>query len=399
MALWKGLNTLKDAIQDIAIEEPESVLPPTCTNYTEIYAKLITKLYPTLVASFLPCVLNQSEIEAFLSSVTLPSIDDPPEDVVDFTLACIHPIEQVVLVGLPKLEAIHEFLQSLWKNCLPILEKSNIASHLNTNTTIHFQTELYDSVLQIFRELDALPKVETMPPLPAHHHDAHKDALIGEMAMMKRREVDMQRKLKEAEQLAGQSRQVSDLKSELDVLRDQLRLRSEEALVSAESLEKLQAAVEDIQRENTIQLESIESQYQQRLDEKDTEILSLRKQLMTQSSTGELQREYNELKTNFSQVSDERRAFKSESERLRQAMDGLLHNNQEADTVDRRLVSSLIVRYIENEEHRDEVLQIIAGILNLTKQERIAIGLQQSHMKPALSDMWISFLTQNIDED
>jgi len=103
-------------------------------------------------------------------------------------------------------------------------------------------------------------------------------------------------------------------------------------------------------------------------------------------------------------------------EPLRRALEQTLINlstvaKNEENLIDKRLVSKLLITFMSNNSKKNEVLQLIAKILNFTQEEKEAIGLHNSHWSlvpffgnstsdktPSLTDLWVDFLLKETAE-
>jgi len=90
-------------------------------------------------------------------------------------------------------------------------------------------------------------------------------------------------------------------------------------------------------------------------------------------------------------------------------------SRNEESSVDKRLVAKLFVTYLHGKTKKQEVLQLIARILNLTDDEKLQIGLgsiqsnswipffgtvqkSQQQNDKTFTDLWVEFLLKSTED-
>jgi len=95
-------------------------------------------------------------------------------------------------------------------------------------------------------------------------------------------------------------------------------------------------------------------------------------------------------------------------------VESLLKNEKET-LVDKRLVSKLFATYLENKADKNQIMELMAKILDFTEEERKKIGLlrqqssswfgfwgnetKQQPTEKSFSEMWVEFLTRDIEKE
>ncbi|CAM9583116.1 unnamed protein product [Choristocarpus tenellus] len=212
-------------------------------------------------------------------------------------------------------------------------------------------------------------------------------------------------------------RREAALATEATALRADLSIATADKNMAETALENLQCVLEQFQREHTTEADVAEARCRKAVEKQaaDYEVKEASLKAVYELRLEEMKR----LEVRSSSTKDKEIVrMREEVRTTRTALEAALAQLQEGqdDTLDRRLVTNLVVRYIEA-RNKKEVLEVMARMLNFTQEEKESVGLGQHRsslpglltamFRPGeeehavsteeitgdnLSDMWINFL-------
>eukprot|EP01114_Cavostelium_apophysatum_P008594 TRINITY_DN2117_c0_g2_i1.p1 TRINITY_DN2117_c0_g2~~TRINITY_DN2117_c0_g2_i1.p1 ORF type:complete len:1204 (+),score=447.48 TRINITY_DN2117_c0_g2_i1:123-3734(+) len=244
------------------------------------------------------------------------------------------------------------------------------------------------------------------------------------MEMEEAHTLDAMNKEEQMEQLRNQLQQYS-IKAEQGQFQEEERNnlirkieeKEEECARTTEALSNLQSVLEQFQADQEAQVSSevlvLKKQLSNAREEADVakqELLGLR---VVASRCSRAEAEVRELQD---EIASKTRAYiklQEDVEPLRKTLDEAIKqltkmSQNEQNLIDKRLIVQLLLTYFEGKTSKNEVLELIAKVLNLTDDEKKKIGLGQKRgwlpfmgggtqsspdkLDKNLSDMWVDFL-------
>lgn len=211
---------------------------------------------------------------------------------------------------------------------------------------------------------------------------------------------DLDEQLRRVEQTVKQQQQVEyEVRRDCEYLRTEALLRGQQLQSKTQECANMLVAVQRLEREKELLAGKVKLEAQQSLAAAVLEQESRLSQLAN-AHEQQLQELRGRLETSEQKCADEglwrRKAefdFHTEKRRLQQRMEDSMAQlrNSGEDSVDRTLVSNLIVSYFKRKRSAD-VLVLIAKILKFTDEEKLIVGLKPPPLQTSLTNSLFSIL-------
>jgi len=169
------------------------------------------------------------------------------------------------------------------------------------------------------------------------------------------------------------------------------------------SLNNLQSALDLLQAENDVQLANTKTQLQKKAKEQEEIMEGLKRQIAEkESKIKQLNDDLEQLKPlklqleiKENELEMTKRELTKINLHLNQSLDKLNYmSNESHPTIDKKLITNLLVKYFSGKE-KEEILQVIANVLNFDFDQRLAVGLIKPE-KPGLLRWPMQMLKSNI---